>query len=63
MKVYLCGSKDHPQAFAEAEALLKKQGHIPINPVSMLTALPEELNNSDFTVITAVHTAQDIQYC
>lgn len=51
MKVYICGNKCHEQAFYDTEALLRKQGHVPINPIKILYALPKEINNSDFTVI------------
>lgn len=51
MKVYICGNLENPQAFEDAEAFLRMHGHIPINPVKILYALPAEINNSDFTVI------------
>ena len=51
MKVYICGNKCNKQAFYDAEVLLRKQGHVPINPIKILNALPLEINNSDFTVI------------
>ena len=52
MKVFICGNKHLEQAFFDAEVLLRQQGHIPINPVKLLYALPKELSNSDFTVIS-----------
>ena len=51
MKVYICGNKHRIQEFEHAENLLRKCGYIPINPVKVLYALPEEISNSDFTVI------------
>jgi len=52
MKVFICGNKLHEQAFMIAERLLRQQGHIPINPVKLLYALPTEISNSDFTVLS-----------
>lgn len=52
MKVYICGNKHQEQTFHDAEIILRKQGHIPINPVKILYALPEEISNSDFTAIS-----------
>lgn len=51
MKVYIIGNKQSTQDFDCAEDYLRKQGYIPINPIKILQALPEEINNSDFTVI------------
>lgn len=51
MKVYICGNKDQPQEFDIAENFLRARGHIPINPIKVLQALPPEISNSDFTVI------------
>lgn len=52
MKVYICGSRHHERELYNTEALLRQQGHIPVNPIKVLYALPKEINNSDFTVIT-----------
>lgn len=52
MKVFICGNKLHEQAFMIAEELLRQQGHIPINPIKLLHALPPEISNSDFTVLS-----------
>lgn len=51
MKVYICGNIKDAPAFEKAELLLRQQGHIPISPRKVLFALPEEITNSDFTVI------------
>lgn len=51
MKVFICGDKSFAQNFEDAERFLRKSGHIPINPLKLLQALPEEISNSDFTVI------------
>lgn len=51
MKVYILGDKDNEQSFEEAERFLRKKGHIPINPIKIAYALPEEINNSELTVI------------
>lgn len=51
MKVYICGNRHHERELYNTEVLLRQQGHIPINPIKVLYALPKEINNSDFTVI------------
>lgn len=51
MKVYICGNRQYEHEFYKAEVLLRHQGHIPVNPIKILHALPEEISNSDFTVI------------
>lgn len=51
MKVYICGSRQREHEFYKAEVLLRHHGHIPVNPIKILHALPEEISNSDFTVI------------
>lgn len=51
MKIFIIGDKHNSQEFNNAEILLRQNGHVPINPVKLLQALPEEINNSDFTVI------------
>lgn len=52
MKVYICGNRDNEAQFYEAEEQLRAAGHIPINPIKVIYALPAEINNSEFTVIT-----------
>lgn len=52
MKVFICGDKSHAEDFENAERLLRQSGHIPISPLKLLQALPEEISNSDFAVIT-----------
>lgn len=51
IKVYICGSRDNEAQFYEAEEQLRAAGHIPINPIKIIHALPAEINNSEFTVI------------
>ncbi len=51
MKVYILGNKENEKSFDEAELLLRKKGHIPVNPIKIIYALPEELNYSELTVI------------
>ena len=51
MKVYIIGNKHCTEEFDNAERLLRQNGHIPINPVRILYALPEDINQSDYTVI------------
>ena len=51
MKVYICGSKKKRKQFKKAEKELRELGHIPVNPVKVIYALPEEINNADFTII------------
>lgn len=51
MKVYICGNKNNSPEFDRIETLLREKGHVPINPIKVLLALPKELSNSDFTVI------------
>ena len=51
MKVYICGNYKDEKAFADAEERLRNIGHVPISPLKISQALPQEINNSDFTVI------------
>ncbi len=51
MKVYICGCKEHVQTFSDTETALREQGHIPINPVKLLHALPGGISHADFTVV------------
>lgn len=52
MKVYICGNKENEKQFFEAEKRIRDAGHSPVNPIKVIQALPEEMNNSDITVIT-----------
>lgn len=51
MKVYILGNKENRESFDAAEQFLLQEGHIPVNPVKIASALPEGINNSDLTVI------------
>lgn len=51
MKVYIIGDREKEEEFEEAEQFLRKCGHAPVNPLKVIQALPEEMNNSDFTLI------------
>lgn len=51
MKVYIIGDREKEEEFEEAEQFLRKRGHAPVNPLKIIQALPEEINNSDFTLI------------
>lgn len=51
MKVYILGNKANEENFDEAEQFLQQEGHIPVNPIKIAYALPEEINNSELTVI------------
>lgn len=51
MKVYILGNKEDRESFDEAESLLRQKGYIPVNPIKIMYALPEEINNSELTVI------------
>lgn len=51
MKVYIIGIRDNAEEFEKAEYLLKKEGHVPVNPLKVIQALPEEITNADFTII------------
>jgi len=51
MKVYILGNKENKKNFDEAERFLRQKGHVPINPIKIAYALPEEINNSELTVI------------
>ncbi len=52
MKVYICGNHKNRKDFKKAESELRNKGYVPINPVKIMYALPEEINNADFTIIT-----------
>ena len=52
MKVYICGNKKNRKQFKNAEKRLREQGHVPVNPIKIMHSLPEEINNSDFTIIS-----------
>ncbi len=51
MKVYICGDRRKISEFDKAEKLLRQEGHAPVNPLKIINALPEEITNSDFTVL------------
>lgn len=51
MKVYICGNRKDEYLFYVIEKALIAAGHVPINPLRVIDALPAEINNSDFTVI------------
>lgn len=50
-KVYICGNKNNRKQFKAAEQLIRERGDIPINPLRVMYALPEEINMADFTII------------
>lgn len=64
MKIYICGDKSDRKQFKRAEQMIKKQGSIPINPIRVMYALPEEINNADFTIIAyeLIHVCEAV-YC
>lgn len=51
MKVWIIGNAEKQDAYYKAEKKLKDAGHIVINPVRIIHALPVGINNSDFTTI------------
>jgi len=51
VKVYICGDRENRKQFRAAEKELRDRGHVPINPVRVMYALPKEINNADFTVV------------
>lgn len=51
MKIYIIGNKADERMFEQAEELLTKKGHIPINPIKISNALPANINNSDLIVM------------
>ncbi len=71
MKVYICGDRENRKQFRAAEKELRDRGHIPINPVRVMYALPKEINNADFTVVAyeliricdAVHVLDGADKC
>lgn len=52
MKVYICGKRANKAQFYKAEEELINAGYSPINPLKVIEALPKEINNSDFTLIS-----------
>lgn len=52
MRVWICGDKEKRKQFKQAEKVLRNQGHVPVNPIKLIYALPEEINNADFVVIS-----------
>lgn len=51
MKVYILGNTENEKKFEEAEQFIRQEGNVPINPIKIAYALPEEINNSELTVI------------
>lgn len=51
MKILILCSLKNAICAQEIEDILKSKGEIPINPVKVLYALPEEINNSEFAVV------------
>lgn len=50
-KIYICGDKSNRKQFKQAERIIRKRGDIPINPLRVMYALPEEINKADFTIL------------
>lgn len=51
MKVLILGKMKQEGDFLNAECCIRRDGHIPINPVRVLHALPEDLTMSDFIAV------------
>lgn len=51
MKVLILGKMKQAEDFFQAEEKIRKAGDIPINPIRILNALPEEITNSDFIAL------------
>jgi len=49
--VFILGPIEREDDFSKAEEEIRRGGGIPINPVKVLYALPEEITNADFAVI------------
>lgn len=55
MKIYLIGDKETEQGkenIYNYEGILSQEGHIVINPLKVINALPIGINNSDYVVIS-----------
>ena len=50
-KIYICGDKSNRKQFKKAEQFIREHGDIPINPIRVMYALPEEINNADYTIL------------
>ena len=51
MKVVILGKMNNDNAFDFAEEKIRKEGNIPINPMRVLYALPDDITNSDFIAV------------
>ena len=51
MKVVILGKMDDDNMFNLAEEKIRKEGNIPINPMRVLYALPEDITLSDFIAV------------
>lgn len=51
MKVLILGKMKQEGDFLNAECCIRRDGHIPINPVRVLHALPEDLTMADFIAV------------
>lgn len=51
MKVLILGKIKNEDDFFQAEKRIREAGEIPLNPIRVLNALPEEITNSDFIAL------------
>lgn len=51
MKVLILGKMDNINPFNCAEIPVRNDGNIPINPMSVMYALPAEISNADFIAV------------
>ena len=48
MKVLILGKMKEEEQFYLAESSIRENGDIPINPIRIMHALPEDITNADF---------------
>lgn len=51
MKVVILGNRSDEDLFTHAENRIRDDGDIPINPIKVMYALPEDISNADFIAV------------
>lgn len=51
MKVVILGNRSDEDLFTNAENRIRDDGDIPINPIKVMYALPEDISNADFIAV------------
>lgn len=49
--MFICGNKKDKKLFKKAEETLTAQGHAVINPIRVIYALPDDLNDAEYLTI------------